>query len=100
MTSKRVCKTLQTIASFEDVIGSVAAEELDVKKTCIISANSITAWGIVMNEFNDVITTLAGAEAEEDRIYRAAFCKALEIVMLANKYKTEASYGNKRLKGA
>ena len=92
MTSRKVCKALQTIASFEDVIGSVAAEEIEVKKACVISANSITAWGIVMSEFNDVITTLAGSEAEEDRIYRAAFCKALQIVMLANKYKTEMSY--------
>lgn len=96
MTSKRVCKTLEKIATFEDVIGTVADEEIQVKKACLISANSITAWGVVMSEFNDVITALAGAEAEEDRIYRAAFCKALEIVMLANKYKTEANYGDSK----
>lgn len=92
MTSRKICNTLKTIASYEDVIGSVAAEELEVKKACVVSANSITAWGMVMSEFNDVITTLAGAEAEEDKIYRAAFCKALEIVMRANKYRTEMSY--------
>lgn len=89
MTNRKVCNTLKTIASYEDVIGSVAAEEIDVKKACVISANSITAWGVVMNEFNEVITTLAGAEKAEDKIYRAAFCKALEIVMRANNYRRE-----------
>ena len=86
MKPKTVSQTLKSVSSFESVVNSVALQDLPVKKACVIGANSIEAWGLVINEFNDVITTLENEQDADDQIYRAAFCKALQIVMWANKY--------------
>lgn len=89
MGSNEICNTLAVLSTYQDTINTIAVKEMPIKKACKIASNTIHAWGVVMNEFNDVITTLEGSESAEDRIYRAAFCKALEIVMRANKYKRE-----------
>ena len=89
MQSREVVKTLKVISSFEDVIQTVAESDLEVSTACRVGANSVEAWGIVMTEFNDVITALMGARNDKDRTYRAAFVKALEIVMKANNYRRE-----------
>lgn len=87
MSKDELSHTLKTIGSFEDVLNSVSGEDMNVKGACKIAQRSLTAWGVVMNEFNDVITTLKDAPEIENRIYRAAFAKALQIVMLANRFK-------------
>jgi len=89
MQSREVVKTLKIVSSFEDVIQTVAESDLNVSMACRVGANSVEAWGIVMSEFNDVITALMGARNDKDRTYRAAFIKALDIVMRANKYRRE-----------
>ena len=90
MTSNEVFQTLKKISTMEKTINENVSKDLNVKETCLISANSIKAWHTVMHEFNDVISTLANSEKNEDRIYRGAFCKALQIVMLANNNKRRA----------
>jgi len=87
MNKDEISRTLKTIGSFEEVLNSVSGEDMNVKGVCKVSQRSITAWGAVMNEFNDVITTLKDSPRETDRIYRAAFSKALQIVMIANRFK-------------
>ena len=89
MSKDEINHTLKTLGSFEDVINSVAHEDMNVKTACTIAQRSITAWGVVMNEFNDVITTMANLPGTEAKIYRGAFRKALQIVMLANRYRSE-----------
>ena len=89
MQSREVVKTLKTISSFEDVIQTISESDLEVSTACRVGATSVQAWGIVMTEFNDVITALMDARNDKDRTYRAAFIKALEIVMRANKYRRE-----------
>lgn len=87
MQGREAAQTLKTISSFEDVINAVSERDLDISTACKTGINSIRAWCDVMDEFNDVISTLEGSEKPEDRIYRAAFGKALEIVMIANRYR-------------
>lgn len=89
MGANEILETLSTIGTFEDTINIVAVKDMPIKRVCYISASSIKAWRVVMSEFNDVITALNGSDKEEDKIYRAAFSKALEIVMRANKYRRE-----------
>lgn len=89
MKPTAICQTLKTVSSFEDVVNSVAVKDMPVKKACVIGANSIEAWGVVMKEFNDVITALEGSKKLEDQVCRASFLKALEIVMRASHYKRE-----------
>lgn len=89
MRDREIYQTLATVSTYHDTLNTIAAKEMPVKRVCDISANSIKAWGVVMNEFNEVITALDGAEMAEDRIYRAAFGKALEIVMRANNFRKE-----------
>lgn len=87
MSGKDICETLESLSGFEEVVSSVALKDIPVKKVCKIATNSVQAWAVVMDEFNDVITTLDSSDKAEDIIYRAAFCKALQIVMVANKYR-------------
>ena len=87
MSNNELFDTLASLSTYQDVVNGIALKEMPVKKACLISRNSIKAWGVVMDEFNDVITTLEGSTGEENRIYRAAFIKALEIVMRANNYR-------------
>ena len=89
MSKDEINHTLKTIGSFEEVLRSVSGEDMNVKGACKVAQRSIAAWGVVMNEFNDVITTLENSNTVQDRIYRAAFRKALEIVMLANRFRGE-----------
>lgn len=91
MSKDEITHTLKTIGSFEEVLNSVSGEDMNVKGVCKISQRSITAWGVVMNEFNDVITTLNNSTDEKDLIYRAAFGKALQIVMIANRFRGEGT---------
>ena len=83
----QITHTLKTIGSFEEVLKSVSGEDMNVKGVCKMSQQSINAWGIVMNEFNDVISTLENTSGVENRAFRAGFVKALEIVMRANNYR-------------
>lgn len=91
MGNNELCSTLAEIATYQDTINTIAAHDLAIKKACKVAINSVKAWGIVMNEFNDVITTLESEPGIENTAYRAGFAKALEIVMLANKYRREKS---------
>ena len=91
MSKDELAHTLKTIGSFEEVLNSVSGEDMNVKGTCKIAQRSLNAWGAVMNEFNDVITTLGNAANKEDQIYCAAFRKALQIVMLANRFRGEGT---------
>lgn len=91
MGANEICNTLSELATYQETINTIAAQDLEVKKACNIASNSIKAWKVVMNEFNDVITALQGEERSEDRVYRAAFGKALEIVMRANKFRKETA---------
>ena len=93
MWTNEICEVLAELGSFEDTINTIAARDMSIKKACSIAAKSIKAWCFVMSEFNDVITVLEGSDKPEDKIYRAAFCKAQEIVMLANKYRKDSSNG-------
>ena len=90
MGTKEICNTLSELATYQDTINTIASRDMSIKTACKVAANSIQAWGIVMNEFNDVITALKGEESIEDRAYRAGFAKALEIVMRATKYRKES----------
>lgn len=92
MGNNELCSTLSELASYQDTINTIAARDMAIKKACKIAVNSIQAWGIVMNELNDVITTLDSENSSEDRAYRAGFGKALEIIMRANKYRREQNY--------
>lgn len=87
MGNNEICYTLSELAGYQDTINTIAVKDMQIKKACNIAANSIRSWCEVMDEFNDVISTLEGSEKPEDRIYRAAFGKALEIVMIANRYR-------------
>jgi len=87
LSKDEISHTLKVIGSFEEVLNSVSGENMKVMGVCKISQRSINAWGLVMNEFNDVITTLNDSPKTEDRIYRAAFGKALQIVMIATRFK-------------
>ena len=78
--------TLACIATYQETLNQIAHRDMPVKKVCDISLNCIDSIGVIMTEFNDVITALENEEGLEDRVYRAAFCKALEIVMRASKY--------------
>lgn len=91
MSKDEINHTLKTIGSFEDVLNSVSGEDMNVKGVCKVAQRSLKAWGVVMNEFNDVITTLENVDRYQDQIYRAAFKKALEIVMIANKFRGEGT---------
>ena len=87
MSNNELFDTLASLSTYQDVINGIALKEMPVKKACIISRNSIKAWGVVMDEFNDVIATLDGVDGLENRAFRAGFIKALEIVMRANNYR-------------
>lgn len=89
MSGNDICETLTSLSTYQDVVNGIALKDMPVRKACLISRNSIKAWGMVMDEFNDVIATLEGETGFENRVYRAAFKKALEIVMRANKYRRE-----------
>ena len=89
MSKDELAHTLKTIGSFEEVLNSISGENMNVKGVCKIAQRSLSAWGVVMNEFNDVITTLNDSPKYEDRIYRAAFGKALQIVMIATRFRGE-----------
>lgn len=91
MSGRDICETLESLSGYQEVVNSVALKDMPIKKVCKIATNSVQAWATVMDEFNDVITTLEGAKKAEDMIYRAAFGKALEIVMRANKFRRERS---------
>jgi len=78
-----VKRVLRALAGFEDTINTIQAEDMPIKQCCLAAERSVDAWGVVINEFNDVVTALNGEEKAEDRIYRAAFSKALEIVSRA-----------------
>lgn len=87
MGTNEIYNTLSVISSYQDTLNTIGAKDMPIKKVCTISANSVKAWGVVINEFNDVITALEGESGIEDRVYRVAFMKALEIVFRAIKYK-------------
>lgn len=87
MSSNDICDTLTSLSTYQDVVNGIALKEMPVRKACLISRNSIKAWGVVMDEFNDVISTLEGVGGIENRAFRAGFIKALEIVMRANNYR-------------
>lgn len=89
MSGNDICETLTSLSTYQDVVNGIALKDMPIRKACLISRNSIKAWGMVMDEFNDVITALNESKKAEDRIYKAAFCKALEIVMRANKFRRE-----------
>ena len=87
--TSEVRRTLKHISSYQETLNEIAHRDLPIKKVCNISLNCIDSIGVIMNEFNDVITALEDSEDERDRIYRGAFQKALEIVMRANRYRVK-----------
>ena len=66
MSNNELFDTLTSLSTYQDVVNGIALKEMPVKKACLISRNSIKAWGVVMDEFNDVITTLEGSKGEEN----------------------------------
>lgn len=89
MTKTEISRTLKVIAKYEGAINRASGEELEIKNTCKILQGLLDSWGVVMNEFSDVISTLSSSESDTDRAWKAAFTKALQIVMSANRYKGE-----------
>lgn len=89
MGTSEIYRTLACISTYQETLNQIAHKDMPVKKVCSISAQCIDSIGVIANEFNDVITTLSGSDAPEDKIYRAAFSKALEIVMRASHYRRE-----------
>ena len=78
-----VRRGLKILASYEDTINTIQCEDMPVKAICDAAERSVSAWGDVIREFNDVVTALEGEKGLEDRVYKVAFKKALEIVLRA-----------------
>ncbi len=83
MRSREVKRVLRALEGFEDTINGIQIEQMPIKSACKVAGRSVDAWGIVINEFNDVVVALKGEQGLENKVYRAAFAKALEIVSRA-----------------
>ena len=87
--TSEIYRTLACISTYQETLNQIAHKDMPIKKVCSISANCVDSIGVIVNEFNDVITTLQGSDVPEDKVCRESFIKALEIVMRASHYRRE-----------
>ena len=87
MKKDELFNALKSIEAHEEEINNAIGENLNLKNVCNASLRSLKAWGMVLREFNDVITTLEDSKEETDQAYCAAFKQAMHIVMYVNKYR-------------
>ena len=82
--SREVRRVLRALEGFEDTINSIQVEDMEIRQCCKAAGRSVEAWGVVMQELNDVVTALPNKPADSyDYGYRQAMAKALEIIARA-----------------